>query len=548
MKKFLRLPLAILTMALIAKDSSAQDNPLFRHISPDANAVYHINLPAILSKVSLADMMARIPPAKHGNGKSEEIMQFLKDPNWTGVNINQDLLVTASNPDFVDSPSYTTVILHLADSSKFRIGIRKEAHGLRITRHSDKSFSAYKDKMALVWNNELAVIVVVTPALKSVMADAAAMGKMEGSKKEPGTAQKSTTPNYGAMAIPRALAAFKGWDSSPIADDPEFKTAFGDNSDFQMYTAKTNYIKALGKLLPHALLGSMNLDGLNMYKHSISTVRFENGRIIMQSSAEMLPQVAADMEKFPAPPPNEAALAGLPKGQLLGFVNLRLNLGVIGYLLDRIGVRAKLDSALAQKQLSLDDFYRAFKGDLLIAVLAPGHTDSFQRPKPSFYSVISVGDPIALKKLSETLKTVKDSTGDDSTGRKATKLGKIKDNYTLKNNLLVFSDSKASAEGYFTSTEKRGNDALSDAIKDNPTYLWVDMQAIVNLLLGPAQPPDDGADKKTRMLNGLHVLDKMILKKGGLHDGKVSSSFELSVTNKDQNVLKTIFDLIPTQK
>lgn len=547
MKKIFFLPLAILALALIVTDSSAQDNPLFRHISPDAISVYHINLPMILSKVSLADMMARIPPGKHGKN-SQELMEFMKDPTWTGIDTRGDILITGSNSDFVDSANYITVIFHLTDSSKFRIGIHKETHGLRITRHPDKSFSAYKDKMAMVWNNELAAIVIVSPPMKSVMADAAAMGKTDDAKKEPGTPQKPlSVPNYGALAVPKALAALKGWASSPIADDPEFKAAFSDNSDFQMYTAKSNYFKALSKVVPRNVLGGLQLDSLMMYKHSISTVRFENGKITMQSTTELLPEVAAEMAKFPAPPSNEGLLARLPKDQLLGFLSFRLNLRVIGYLLDRIGLRSKLDSALAKKQLSLDDFFHAFKGDVLIAVLAPAHTDSFQRPKPTFYSIVSVDNIIALNKLAETLKTAKDSTGDDSTGKKATKIGKIKNNYALKDNLIVFSDSKASAEGYFTNADKRGNDALTDAIKENPTLMWVDMQAIVNLLMGPVRS-DEGADKKSKMLNGLHVLDKMILKKGGLHDGKITSSFELSVTNKDQNVLKTLFDLIPTQK
>jgi hypothetical protein len=547
MKKYLILSTAILSLTLIFHSAFAQDNPLFRHISPDANAAYHINLPVILSKVSLADMITRIPPAKHGNDKSRELMDFLKDPTWTGVNINQDILITSLSADFVDSPSYMTVILHLADSSKFRKSMRKEAQGLRITRHSDKSFWGYYDKTAMVWNNELAVIVIVSPPLKNALADAAAMGKIDDSKKEPGTAQTPVSPKYGAMAMPRALATFKGWDSSPIADDPDFKTAFSDNSDFQMYTSKTNYIKAFTKILPHALLGGLTLDSLDMYKHSITTLRFENGRILMQSTTELLPNVAAEMEKFPAPPTDEGLLAGLPKDQLLAFIDLRLNLRVIGYMLDRIGLRRKVDSNLAQKQLSMDDLYHAFKGNLLLAVLAPSHTDSFQRPKPAVYAIIPVGDPIALNKLAEVLKTAKDSTGNDSTGKKPSKIGMFKDKYVLKNNLLVLSDSKASADGYFTNTEKRGNDALTDAVKENPTYLWVDIHTIINLFLGPARP-DDGADKKTRMMNGLHLLDKLIAKKSGLHDGKISSSFEITVTKKDQNVLKTIFDLIPASK
>jgi Domain of unknown function (DUF4836) len=548
MKKSLCFSAVILALALVCNDSSAQDNPLFRHISPDANSVYHINLPLLLSKVSLSDMMARIPAGKHGKSKNQEMMEFLKNPSMTGVDINGDVLITSSNPDFRDSATYTTLILHLTDTSKFRIALRKQSTGIRITRYPDKSYSAHKDKMAIAWDKDLAVIMMVTAPMKSMMPYVPDMYKMDGSKKEPGTTTpKPAIPNYAALAVPKAQAALKGWASSPIGDDPAFRTAFSDNSDFQMYTAKSNYYKALAKILPHKALGGVNLDSLSMYKSSITTLRFDNGKITMQTNAELLPQVAADMAKFPPPPSNEDLLARLPKNQLLGFVSMRFNLHIIGYLLDRIGMHSKADSLLATKKLSLDDLCNALKGDILVALLAPAHTDSFARPTPSFYAITSIGDITAFGKLADMMKAAKDSTGDDSTGKKATMMGKLKNNMALKDNILVISGSKAAAEGYFTTTEKRGNDELTQDIKEHQTYLWVDMQAIVNLLMGPVRS-DEGADKKTKMLNGLHMLDKMIMKGGGLHDGKISSSFEISVTNKDQNVLKTLFDLIPTQE
>jgi Domain of unknown function (DUF4836) len=544
MKKSMSLSAVILALIFLFHDSSAQDNPLFKHISPDANAVYHINLPLILSKVSLKDAMARIPAPKQGNSRGQEIKDFLKDPSTTGVDINGDILVTSSNPDFLDSAGYTTVILHLSDTSKFRVFLRKQSHGVHITRYPDKSFSAHKDKLAVAWDKDLAVIMMVTPPGKSMMP--ADMEKMDGSKKEPGT-PKPAAPNYAAMAIPRALATLKGWASSPIADDPAFSTAFSDNSDFQMYTAKSNYYKAFAKILPHKALGGLHLDSLMMYKNSISTIRFGNGKITMQTNTELLPQVAADMAKFPSPPSNEDLLARLPKNQLLGFVSMRFNLHLIGYLLDRIGLHGKADSLLATKKLSLDDLCNAFKGDILVALLAPAHTDSFARPTPSVYAITSIGDISAWGKLADMMRAAKDSTGDDSTGKKATMMGKLKNNIALKDNILVISTSKEAAEGYFTTTEKRGADALTEGIKENRTFVWIDLQAVINLLMGPVRN-DEGADKKTKMLNGLHMLDKMIMKGAGLHDGKISGSFELSVTNKDQNVLKTIFDLIPAQE
>ncbi|HEY4337160.1 MAG TPA: DUF4836 family protein [Puia sp.] len=535
MKKHLYLAIAVLAFSLIVNSSQAQDNPLFRHISPEASGVYHINLPLLASKISWADLMTRIPLEKM-KSKNQQWLALVMDPAQTGVDFKSDILITTS-----DDPmgSFTTVILHLTDTSKFRISLRKQLHGVRISRYPDKSYSAFKGTTGAAWNKDFAVLVIIKPS--------APEGSGNGSK----------SPNYEAMTVSKSIHALKGWDSSPLTNDPAFKEAFSNDADFQMYTEKTNYYKGLDKVFPHGLMNSFHWDSLLLYKNSYCGLWFSNGKMTAHCVTVMKPDVAEELAKLPPPAVNPDLLAHVPKGNLLGLASIRFNPGLIPFLLNRIGLGHMVDSALSSENVRVEDLAAAFKGDLLMAAIEPDQTDSTQKSqghKPAIYTAISINDPSALRKWTDMLGKKKDSLympspdGSGDSVKRVTPIGKLKHQYVVKDNILLFSGNKALAEGYFANTEKRNTDAeLIENMKANPVFLWINMGEIVNFLLGPVRS-DDGGDSKMKMLNGLHVLDKFIITKSAIHDGKITTDVEFSVTKKDQNFLKTIFDLIPESK
>jgi hypothetical protein len=544
MKRYLILSTAILTLTLVINSSCAQDNSLFRHIAPDATGVYRINMPLLSSKVNWLDLISRIPTGKM-KGKDQQWVELMKEPSETGVDFKGDILITSS----IDpSAKFITVILHLADSSKFRILLRKQFHGIRITRFADKSYSAFMGKTGIAWNRDLAVVVEASASGNDT-------GNGEGS--EPGS--KPSPPNNEAMIVSKCVHTLKGWDSSPIANDPSFKEAFSNDADFQTYTEKTNYYyKGLGKIIPSGVMKNFHWDSLMFYKNSYCGLWFSNGRITMHCTTVLQPQVAEELAKMPPPALNPDLLARVPKGDLLGLASIRFNPSVISYLLNRIGIGKMADSALASNNIRLEDIANAFKGDILLAMIAPAPADStqkFQKPKPEIYTAISVNDPSAVNKWMDMLRKAKDSSskaspdGSGDSTKKATFLGKLKNEYVMKDNILVISSSKEMSEGYFANTGRRTIDAqLNGDLQRNPLFLWIDMGAILNLILGPASSSDDGADAKMKMLNSLHTLDKMIISKTILQDGKINTEFEFSVTKKDQNILKTLLDMIPESK
>src|SRR5690242_16103654 len=105
-------------------------NPFFRHIPPDAEQVYHINLAALGSKISWDDISGLIPPPK--SASDQEMMKYVKDPSLSGIDFHQGFIISSSHLNkSTDSPACITILAQLTDSGKLFSLIRDKEKGLR---------------------------------------------------------------------------------------------------------------------------------------------------------------------------------------------------------------------------------------------------------------------------------------------------------------------------------------------------------------------------------------------------------------------------------
>src|SRR5271169_6318602 len=69
-------------------------NPLFRHIPPDADVIYHINLPSLTSKMSLTAIFSNLNMGRLPNGPT---LASLKDLFNSGIDTTKDFIIARSN-------------------------------------------------------------------------------------------------------------------------------------------------------------------------------------------------------------------------------------------------------------------------------------------------------------------------------------------------------------------------------------------------------------------------------------------------------------------
>ena len=518
--------------------SFAQDNPLFRHLPPDATSVYQVNVPALVSKLNWQDLIGKFPMNPKDN-KSGHMMEMMKNPFATGINITKDFFVTETVKGNLDSVTYTTILFHLADSAKFVAFLSKQEPGLRFFSYPNKGRAAGKDKYGVAWDKDFAVITIIKPGVGDQLSS-------------PKSAQQAKPqhpmPNYTIQAAKKSFAALKGFDGSVYTTDPVFKAGFSDDADIHMWAPRGTGISMLAKNIMKKGHGkdpgfSKAMNTLYQSKaHTLSALRFEAGKITLKSTTAFPPDSLAFYAKFAGRPLNTDLVARLPKGDLLAMINLHFDPSAIGEMLDKTKSRAKVDSMLAKKELTVDNIIHSFKGDILLAVVDPANkpVDSSGKKQPSIYLVATIDDLPSFMKLAGKMNLLQDTTAPDSAGSAPHKslLSMVKSTYTLKDNILVISGSKELTDAWFSNSGKRSTDFIPARVKDSPFSLFIDLKNVMGFLQGMSRGEPSEKDKK--IINALNKLDAFTLTGGAIRDGKVETYMELKMTDPSENSLRSL--------
>ncbi len=524
MKKHLLLYLSCLALTATHSFAQTPDNPLFRNIPPDATTVYQINLPVITTQISWQELMETMPPSNLVSG-DPSAATLLRDPALAGIDIGKDIFIAVKNPGF-DSAGYTTVIVHLLDSAKFRAALRKEEAGLRVYSipNKNKIRLAGKGKLGAAWSKGLAVLVLVKAPLKE------------------GRESKTTPPDYASGAAKRGLAAIQGFDGSFYTTDPVFQAGFSDGAAVNIWAEQGQAFSMLGKnpLMAKSPIARYFQTGAKILKsNTLTAIRLEPGRITMSSNTVATPVLKALYAKLNSRPLNMDLQSRIPPGNLLALINLRFDPLMFKDILPQGGgLHHKIDSFMTAKGLPLDTLLHAFSGDFQVVCMEPHLSAENGKPKFPLYFVTTIGDPAAFYKLATTVKAISDSAGTDSaTGKRRSPLANLKSSSTLQDNILVISGSKEQSNGWFSNTEKRNTDFLTDRMKDNPFSILIDFKTLTHFVESMSKGKEPaGKDKK--ILSILHGIDQLEITGGAMRNDKVESFFELKLTDSSPNSIR----------
>src|SRR5882757_6025416 len=128
MKTLFYLSLTLATCRLCAQSQ----NPLIRHLPPDACSIYHFNLPVLRTKLSLQQLTERIPlPQK--NTYNRELAAILREPGRAGVDTTRDLFLTETKGQGRDSLRTMSLLVHLVDSARWAAFLREQVPELHVS-------------------------------------------------------------------------------------------------------------------------------------------------------------------------------------------------------------------------------------------------------------------------------------------------------------------------------------------------------------------------------------------------------------------------------
>jgi len=494
-------------------------NPFFRHIPPDAEQVYHINLAALGSKISWDDISGLIPAPK--SASDQEMMKYIKDPSQSGIDFHQGFIVATSHLDKnADSPTVVTILAQLSDSGKLLSLIRSKEKGLHTFKFPKGSASG-KDKMALAWNEKMIVVTIVTTSSKNTQNLKSSTG--------------SPAPYYTLTAAKKSVAALEGFANSIYTTDPTFINGFSDDADFHAWSEPGSFLYQLMEMSkkknPLAASG-MNIPKPKSQLHSLTAFRFDVGKITLHTSTVVPPDSAKIYSIFNTRPLNTDLITHLPGKSVLGMFNMHIAPSSLDFLLEHYHTKHMVDSMLAKTGLTIDDFTKALKGDFLIAGMEPTEKPDTGDIKPSFFFVTTIADMPTFMKIVGKLGLNKDSSG----GLMGKKIG-----FTLRDNILVVGP-KGKTDAFFSTNNPANLNLVDDRVRDNAFSFVVDIKAISGLI---AEANHGEPSRKTQQaLHFLSALDRITYAAGNYKDGKTEYYFELKMTDSSENSLRSLLKLI----
>ena len=496
MKTLLYLSLTLAACRLFAQPP----NPAWRHLPPDAAAIYHFNLAALTDKIPWYALAAPIPAPQH-NTNNRELVAILKTPDIAGVDVRHDLFIIQSGTGPKDTAETTSFLFQLADTARWTAFLKKQDPGLHLlTRGADTSSASHdkasstvqdkaspvshdpvvyagRDKMGVAWNNQFVVLTFV--------------------HSQPQTGETRR------IAIRRSLAILKGYDDSSRIHDPLFLTGFGNDGDIHAWTRHGELLYAfLNFLLPsnHPFV-TRATPANGPCLHTLSTVRFEKGRITL-SSLICLPPGADSIYALLIDHPLSANIATrLPQTATLGLCTFHFNPGLLADLLTELQTRGATEELLFDKGLSLESFVHGFQGDF--AVIAT-HSEAARGPLPLTLSfAASTLDPPAVRQWTNSLHP---------------------SGCTLRDSLLWI--------GRLPDSTQSPNIALPARLRDPaiPLSGWLDCKTLSQYWKG---------------LPLLSVMDKLTFTAGRLNaTGQIENNFELTLTDSRAYSLQTLWPLL----
>jgi hypothetical protein len=541
MKNILFLLLLTIAFATHAQNPT---NDLLSHVPADASQVTDVNLGSITSKMDLPSILNLVGNKTHNNKNLAMIQQLLT----SGLDIHQNVIVAQTNSGKIDSIQYITFILHLTDSAKFVAFMRskaKEANGepLHFIHLPGKERVAVHDKDAAAWNDHLAVLTVFTVPRSS-----------NGPLVPIATAQ--------LKAARRVAAALRGFSDTKFSTDTRFTTAFSDGGDVHLWSAKGQWLSMLEKF-------SKKMPGMGQFGNmsqfagkssvsgpSISTLRFENGRISYRTLKFVNPTELAAIQRTLGQGLSPELLALVPPRPLLGVAALHFDIAAIEDTLKRNPSFPMIDTMMQSKGVSVMDILHALKGDFVFLVCQPDKptadtTGKKKMPAPAMFLIATINDKAAFEKVLPMIK-VKNAMDPVTADTTMTDTAAHKKNpfqyYIEKDDLIVLGKRHQLKE--FLNNPPSGDPIgklLPSQVRENAFDAGIDLHGLVTALVGPMLTPADSQDPKGKaILDMLQQFQTLQISFGAIHDGAMETNVELNLTDQNKNSLTILTNMITT--
>jgi hypothetical protein len=493
-------------------------------VPKDAAVVFHINAPSLSSKLSWAEIKAtNWYKDLHAEANDDSTaQQLLADPESSGINLQQDLVFFVKRRG---RAGYIAFEGTLKDAAAFEAFMKKVNKGAVSKKDGDMNILQKEDNV-VTWNSSRFIFIGNAPPTPSPFSPNTSFGPEGGS---------ANLPADSLVKFAKELYNLDGDNS--LFSDKRFADLIKEPGDVHMwFSAEHMYAGGLGDAL-----SMLKLSVLTEGNVTAASINFENGKIAAKAKSYYNKELGKLYEKYKLKNFDAAVLNRIPSQNIVGLFSMNYPPEGLQEFLKVIGVDGIWNSTLAEVNYSMEEFVKANKGEVLLAVTdfemkrqplnipgmegMEGMNQTVTRPDFKVLFATSINDRPAFEKLVTTLKT---KLGELPQGR-----GMEDIKYSMNDNWFAASNSEEHVNKFLAGGNN--NWPVVSKISGHPIIFYVDLQKC----LKPMVDTTGGAGQFI-LAESLKMWDNAIGTGGDLVDGAMEGSFEVNLVDKNTNALKQL--------
>ncbi|MBL7744471.1 MAG: DUF4836 family protein [Chitinophagaceae bacterium] len=508
-------------------------------VPKDAAIVVHINSASLSSKLSWEEIR-QTNWFKEINKEADDTLarQLLADPGNSGIDTKADLVFFMKKQGKGGYLVFEGSLKDAAAFEKMLKELKKESGPAETKKDGDFSYMTSDDGVVLWSSSKFAYIAnAPMPDTKSFFE-----GYNSRDSKEHAFLNDSLRL-FGQQAL-----TLKSGDN--LDTDSRFADLVKDGSDLHLWmNAEGYYGNMMGGMMSMMKLGVLFKDNV-----SAASMNFDNGKITARSKTYYGEEMSKLLAEYKPQPVSAELINRIPSSNVAAVMAFNYPPKGLQAFLKTIGVDGMANGFLAEMNYSIEDFVKANKGDILVAVsdlsmVAKQDTiDYGGGMKPYVYTstkpdmkvlfATSVNDKAAFEKL-VTL------------AWEATKGMKDKDipeiSYKLENNWFVAGNSAEQIANFING----GNSNLPfvNKISGKPFGFYLDLNKIINMAAATFNNSDSSGKEALDL--SLKMWKDVVATGGDYKDKALISDFEINLGDPNTNSLKQLnqyFDKLASLK
>ncbi|HEX7905010.1 MAG TPA: DUF4836 family protein [Chitinophagaceae bacterium] len=496
-------------------------------VPDDAAIVVHINNASLSSKLSWAEIQqSNWYRELSKEAKDSTAQQLLSDPAVSGVDAKSDFVFFIKKQG---KGSYLVIEGSLKDASAFEAFVKNNSKEFQPVKNGDITSLATTHDGVVSWNKSHFVYVADVP-----LPD---MGSGFG-KRSYGDDGEMKTHKFSADSLTYFGKETLTMSKDNMLDkDSRFASLVKDGSDIHLWMNSGEYYQSMmGPMM------SMMGDMAALIKDNISAVsmNFDNGKITMDSKQYYGSKLNALFSKYQSKPVSADMVNRIPSQNIVGAFAMNYPPEGIKEFLKITNLEGMVNMVLSQTGYSVDEFIKANKGDMVVAVTdleiksksdtldmgnAQPYISSSRKPDMKVLFATAVNDKAAFEKLITLLWQQTKNSPMANTGI----------TYKLENNWFAAGNSPEQVSQFLAGGNTKS--PVADKLSGHPISFFIDIQKI--LQVAAADQKGDSAeaavfDASLKTWQDVHAFG------GEFKDKAFTFHAEVNLVDKSTNSLKQL--------